>query len=295
MRVRGRRYEVATVFVVAVLFVVAPKVTAQTEVAKRDLTRRVARRIPAVDLDVAREHPLWPALELAVESYKHIRRDIRDYSCTLIRRERVGGSLQTRELMTAKVRHERRRDGRTVIPFGVYLKFRGPTKVKGREVLFVDGMHDGNMIVRNGGKRFAFVTTRLLPTSDTAMHGNRYPITEFGFENLVRRLMEVAKEDIAQGAATEVEFFRDAKVDGRSCTGIRVTHPNYDSDARFYSATIFMDNELRVPIHYEAYDWPDQESDEPRLLEQYTYRDIRLNVGYSDEDFDPANPGYQLR
>ena len=269
---------------------------AQTKVAKTDSSlRRTARKVATTDRSLDPKHPLWPALEMAVGSYKHIHRNVRDYSCTVVRRERVHGTLQDHEYMSAKVRHQRTRDGKVVIPFGVYLKVLAPDKVKGREVLFVAGENDGDMLVRNGGKRFAFVTTRISPDSDSAMAGNRYPITEFGFENLVKRLIEVVKEDISFDAETDVEFFHNASIDDRSCTGIRVTHPTFDSRLRFHTATVFVDNELKVPVHYEAHDWPKKSDGKPVLLEQYTYRDIKVNVGYTDRDFDPSNPNYKVK
>lgn len=266
------------------------------ELARSDRNQlRTAKKIITLDRAVAERHALWPALELAVDCYTHIRRDVRDYSCQVVRRERIHGKLQPREFMAAKVRHARTRQGKTIVPFSVYLKVLAPDRIKGREILFVSGQHDGDMIVRNGGKRFAFVTTKIRPTSDTAMADNRYPLTEFGFENLVRRLIDVVKEEIRIGAESEVQFFNDAKVDGRRCTGVVVSHPTYDSRLRFYRASVFMDNELRVPVHYEAYDWPEEADGEPILLEQYTYRDIRLNVRFTDEDFDRENPRYKLR
>ena len=270
---------------------------AQTRVqlAKGDSgLRYTARKVSSVDRQVAEQHPLWPALELAVDSYKHIRKHVRDYSCTVVRRERVNGRLMDHEYLTAKVRHQRSRNGKVVIPFGVYLKVLGPSKVKGREILYVDGQNDGDMLVKNGGKRFAFVTTKISPTSDTAMHGNRYPLTEFGIENLVKRLIENTKDEIALGIETKVRFFHDAKIDGRKCTGIEVSHPSYDPELMFQMARVFVDAELRVPVHYEAYGWSENGS-EPELLEQYTYRDIRLNVGYTDRDFDPSNPNYGVQ
>jgi hypothetical protein len=197
--------------------------------------------------------------------------------------------------MRAKVRHRRSREGVDVIPFSLYLKFIAPRDVEGREVLFVSGQNDGDMFVRKGGERFPFVTVQIKPESDIAMQDNRYPVTEFGFENLLRRLINIAKEAIALDADVDVQFFNDAKVDGRSCTGVKVTHPTYDPRLRFHTASVFMDNATRVPLHFESFDWPREQDGAPVLLEQYTYRDIKLNVGFNDEDFSSNNPEYQLR
>ncbi len=298
MRLVLQKTDLLRIISFAVLYFVAQgfcsSAYAQTKLAKNE-RRHVTRKINTLDRATAEKHPLWPALKMAVESYQHIRKDVRDYSCNVIRRERIRGVLQSREFMTAKVRHQRSRDGKVAVPFGVYLKVLSPSKVKGREVLFVDGQNDGKMLVRNGGKRFAFVTTRISPESETAMASNRYPITDFGFENLVKRLIVVVKEDMLTSSDTDVQFFEDAKIDGRSCTAVKVTHPTYDERLRFHTATVFVDNELRVPIHYEAYDWPAEKGAEPVLLEQYTYRDIKLNVGFSDYDFDPNNSDYKVQ
>ena len=46
-----------------------------------------------------------------------------------------------------------------------------------------------------------------------------------------------------------------------------------------------MDDELHVPIRLTVHDWPEKEGDDPPLIEEYTYVDLRLNVGLSDSDF----------
>ena len=43
------------------------------------------------------------------------------------------------------------RNGQLVVPFSVYMHFLGPSQVKGRKVLYVDGQNEGKMLVRNGG------------------------------------------------------------------------------------------------------------------------------------------------
>ncbi len=174
------------------------------------------------------------------------------------------------------------------------LEVPSPATVKDREVLFVENQNDGEMFARNGGNRFAYVTTRLKPESDLAMRGNRYPVTEFGFENLVKRLIEVAREEMAFTDKCEVQLYSDAKVDGRECLGVQVTHPFRDKRLRYHQAKIFMDEQWRIPIHYESYDWPREEGGEPLLLEQYTYTNVKLNVGLTDQDFDHTNPKYKL-
>ena len=248
--------------------------------------------VTAARLPGKEEHPLVPAIKLAISDYKHVRTQIKDYSCVVVRRERNDGQLGDHEYIFAKVRHRRTSQGKVVVPFSVYMKFLKPTAVAGREVLFVEGQNDGEMLVRRGGPKFGFIKVRLKPDSEVAMNGNRYPITEFGIENLLRRLIEVSKDDLQTECS--VQFLNDAKINKRPCTGIEVSHPIKLENARFQTARIFLDHELNIPVHYEAFGWAD-DGGEPLLLEQYTYTNVKLNNGFSDSDFDPTNSAYDLK
>ena len=95
-------------------------------------------------------------------------------------------------------------------------------------------------------------------------------------------------------AKCEVKFYKNTKVDGRTCTMIEVLHPEPRDHFDFYRAQIFIDDELNVPIRYAAWSWPEKPGGEPVLLEEYTYVKIKLNVGLTDEDFDPENPDYDF-
>ena len=86
-------------------------------------------------------HPLQPALDLAQQGLAKINANIRDYSCTVVKRERIDGKLGEHEYMFAKIRQQ---------PFSVYLYFLGPDSVKGQEVIYVAGQNDGNMLAHAG-------------------------------------------------------------------------------------------------------------------------------------------------
>jgi len=230
-------------------------------------------------------HPLEPALDIAQKGLASIRNNIKDYSCTVVKRERIDGKLGEPEYMFSKIRQQ---------PFSVYLYFLGPDSVKGQEVIYEDGRNDGNMLAHAGsGVRAMVGTVSLKPQSMLAMAGNRYPITELGVENLTRRLVEVAEHDRNFGEC-DVNFFPNAKVNGRICTCIQVTHPVPRRNFRFHLARVFIDDELTVPIRYEAYDWPQEAGGQPLLLEEYTYMNVKTNNGFTDADFDPRNAAYKF-
>ena len=238
-------------------------------------------------------HPLVPVMKLAYQRYQQITSEIRDYSCTLVKRERVRGLLLDYEFISVKIRHEQVHEGR-LVPFSVYLRFLGPADVKGREVIYVRGRNRGKLIARRGGSRLASLTTAVSPESDVAMSRNRYPLTEIGMQNLILRLLEVGNEEL-QDRDVEVEYFPGAKVNGRTCTLIQMTHPTYRPHDRYHVARIFIDDELNLPIRYASYGWPREEGGKPRLLEEYTYLDVKLNPGFTDWDFDHRNEQYGFR
>src|SRR4029078_7437979 len=60
----------------------------------------------------------------------------------------------------------------------------------------------------------------------------------------------------------------------------------------FHMARIFIDNELNVPVRYEAYTWPDNPKDQPPLIEEYTSLDFKFTVQFTDVDFDFNTPDY---
>jgi hypothetical protein len=230
-------------------------------------------------------HPLQPALELAQKGLAGLRGTIKDYSCTVVKRERIDGKLGEHEYMFAKIRHE---------PFSVYLYFLAPDTVKGQEVIYVDGKNDGNMLAHAGsGVRAMMGTVALKPQSMIAMQGNRYAITEIGVENLAKRLVEVAEHD-KQFGECDVNFFPNAKVNGRICTCIQVVHPVPRRNFRFHLARVFIDDEYTIPVRYEAYDWPQEAGGQPVLMEEYTYMNVKVNNGFTDTDFDPKNTAYKF-
>ncbi len=239
-------------------------------------------------------HPLDPALQIARDSLKHIRENIVDYTAIMIKKERIGNTLGEYEYMAAKVRNRKVVDGQVKQPFSVYLAFLAPSNVKGREVIYVENNNSGKIVAHEGGMRGKFLPTMELdPTGMLAMQGQRYPITDLGIENLVLKLIEKGERDRRQDEC-DVQFRRGAKVGGRQCTMLTVTHPIPRAYFDFHVAEIFIDDELQIPVRYAAYTWPTTQGGERELLEEYTYQKIQLNVGLTDADFDRNNKKYNF-
>ena len=250
-------------------------------------------------------HPLLRVIELATQGLQRADQQIDDYSCIMIKRERIDGKLTPRQYMEAKVRHRKVKDGKPVTPLSIYLKFLKPSSVQGREVLYVEGERKGDLIARRGGSRYPNLTVELKPRGHYAMRDNRHPITDFGFRTLVAQLIANMRQDL-QTDGIDVKFYDNAKLGDRECQHIQVTKskrkptksdadnhkPQQTKYFEYHVARMFIDKEMLVPVYFASYGWPDEQGGDPPLNEEYIFTKISLNPGFSDSDFDASNPSY---
>jgi hypothetical protein len=264
--------------------------------SRQNLTEPVLR-VAKITAPSAAAHPLDPALDLARDGLNVMRGAVLDYTCTLVKRERVNGQLGEYEYMYTKVRNRRVVDGRVVTPFSVYMYFLRPASSKGREVLYVEGHNNNKLVAREGGTMGRFLpAVWLQPTGMLAMRGQLYPITDVGIENLVLKLIERGEQEKRSASSNcQVTFHENAKINGRSCTLLQLKHERPGPGVEFHLAQIFIDDELNVPIRYAAFDFPEKPGDPLPVLEEYTYLNLQVNVGLTDKDFDYTNSDYGFR
>ncbi|MCA9183318.1 MAG: DUF1571 domain-containing protein [Planctomycetales bacterium] len=240
------------------------------------------------------QHPLRPLLVEARQALAYIEQEVHDYTCNLVKRERIEGKLLPQETLFAKVLHGNGElEDEASSSDCIYLRFDSPATVSGREILFKLGGEPSKLLVRNGGHRLAFLTLELDPTCALAMRGTRYPVTEFGIKRLVERMIRLGEKEL-EHAECEVRTDEQATLDGRRCRCIEVLHPQRRDYFAFHLARIYIDEELQLPVRFEAYDWPTEPGAEPPVLEEYSYRNIQLNVGLGIDDFRRNNPEYSF-
>lgn len=241
----------------------------------------------------AADHPLDPLMALADQGLEIIDSKYFDYSAKMLSQVRTGGKLHAENLMQLKIRHDGTTeiDGKkTAIPFSVYSRFLKPKSKVGQEAIWVRGKNDGK-ILGHGTGLMGFKTIPLDPEGAFAMTGNRYPIFQIGFRNLIVKMKEFGTNDRKYGEC-DVQIERNVLVDNRSCTLITVTHPEKREHFEYHIAKIYIDDEYEVITGYEGYLWPEKSGEEPPLLEKYFYTDLKLNPGLKDIDFDIANEEY---
>lgn len=239
------------------------------------------------------DHPLDPLMELADKSLAIIDSTYFDYSAKMLSQVRTDGTLHDENSMFVKVRHDRTlvsKDTESVVPFSIYTRFLKPKSKVGQEAIWVRGK-DSEQILGHGTGLLNFKIVKLDPTGSFAMSGNRYPIYQIGFRNLIVKMKEFGENDRKYGEC-DVKIKRNLEVDNRKCTLLEITHPVKRDHFDYHIAKIYIDNEFEIPTGYEGYLWPEKEGEDPPLLEKYFYLDVKLNCEFKDVDFDVKNPEY---
>jgi len=251
---------------------------------------RIARRSPSEPL---RSHPLDPALELAQSSLEHLQSNVHDYTALFVKRCRVDGTLPPLQFARLKMRNRKIERGQIITPMSVYLDFLKPQSVKGREVIWVEGENNGDLIVHQGGLA-SFITVQIDPDGALAMRGQRYSIREIGIENLLHQFIETGLRD-RQYDECEVTLDHNVKLGDQPCSLVEIVHPIARDHFRFHRARVYFDRQTQLPIRYQAWMWPQTPGGDARLDEEYNYFKLQVNVGLSASDFDPDNPEYRFR
>ena len=262
----------------------APTTLASVNPAEASRPNVAAARPPA-------SHPLDWVLKFAHDERAYLQRTVRDFTCRVTKRERIEGELQDYRYIDMWVREQTRANPRVTQPPSVLLEFLGPSEIKGRKVLFDAGQNDARLLVRKGGRRFGYVLTDVDPASPIVKQESLMPITEIGFSQVLDRTIRTLQQDVAadpRGDNTIVEHITTARINGRPCQMLRITHPRRRDGLQFFSASMSIDSELHVPVRFDVYDWPETPGQQPPLVSEFTYTNVTLNVDLDDATFAPA-------
>jgi len=208
-------------------------------------------------------------------------RPLREYSCSFRKTEWKGRPLPTQE-MFLKVREN---------PRAVYILWTGEAK-RGQEVLWSPGRDGGKLLVHPGGG-LSFVRLSLDPQSSRAMAESRHPVSETGF----RFLLSLLKRDYERalrtgGAGVRVIDRGYADVEGQRSRVLEIEFPK-DRDPSYYARRAVLSQNAATGLPSRLQVW-DREDGEIRLVEDYTYWNVRENPGFAEADFRPDNPEYRF-
>lgn len=200
---------------------------------------------------------------------------VHSYTARFVREERIGGSLRPREEALIKFRR----------PGHVYLRWiAGPPK--GREILFVEGRDDDNVLIHEPAGLARLFTVVMAPDSSRVLRDSRHPITDLGLGPLVELIVRNARRALRENELAVVDR---GMVDeqGRAERRLELVLPR-DPAKGYYCrrALISVDRFTGLPTEVRIFDWDD------RFVASYAYRDLRLGAELTALDFNPDNPEY---
>jgi hypothetical protein len=214
---------------------------------------------------------------------------VSDYTATFCRRERTGRNLGEADVMRLKVRHK---------PFGFYMKWLNGDV--GREILYVEGQNEGEMLVKLGGLRGRLLPAlNINPNGAVAMRECRHPATDAGLLHLAKRMIGYRERDMHQPEGIDCEVRPDCDFQGRLCDCVVIEYDRAELSPDYRKTMHYFDRELGLPVLVKSWGWPaalpdadPANLDETTLVEQYAYTDIRLNARLTSRDFERDNPQY---
>jgi hypothetical protein len=235
--------------------------------------------LPAEELKNAAA-PLEDALDIIKAANRSVSQ-VNDYVCDFVKQERVGGSLLKPQVIHMKAR---------TAPQCIYFSFQ--TVHKGREAIYHPARFSEKIVAHEGGwKGYVAGTMHLDPKGRMAMSDNRHPVSQAGLDKMVARIHENWHRHLQPQHVVRID--RGVMLDGRSTTMVQTRHGQRE-EFEYHVVQVYFDDEHRLPIRFVGYDWPHGNGNAPLLVEDYRFRNLRLNVGLSERDFDPKNPSYDF-
>jgi len=227
-----------------------------------------------------KEHPLKPAIRIVDQTLEKIAA-IPGYQATLSKTELVDRTV-VRQQMRVKLRRE---------PFSVYCYFEGDNM--GREVIYVDGRNQGNLLAHESGIASVIGTLELSPTGSQAMSENRHPITMIGIENFLKVLRKQWEEESKYGEI-KVQYYKDAPLGDMTCRVIEATHPQPRRQFKFHMTRLWIDDETGLAVRLQQFGFPARAGKDAPIVEDYAYSNLKTDIRVSDRDFDTRNPAYNF-
>jgi hypothetical protein len=202
---------------------------------------------------------------------------VHDYMGTLVKQERVGGQLQPEQFINLRVRQQ---------PFSVYLKWQSPKQFDGQEVSYVAGKNNNKMRAKAAGLAGAVGFLSMEPTDPRAMKQSRHAMTESGIGHLIDTIARGNEIERRLPTSQVQSRFAEYAFQQRPCTRMETVHLVNNGQFYCYRSVVYFDKGLKLPVRFEAYDWPVQGGvADGELLECYSYIDLKFNVGLTDAAF----------
>ncbi len=196
--------------------------------------------------------------------------EVRGYTATLLKQERLAGRLGDEEEIAVAFRER---------PFSVRMEWRRGHKLA-RKTLYVEGAYGNQIVAQLSGWRAIAGQVTCAVDDEEAKANSRYPITEFGMVRGARRAL-ASWEAARERGDLSVSYLGKKKVaelNDRECWVVRrVETPT--AGERLAESTFYYDAETWLQLGTDLRD------DQGRIVAKYLFRDVVLNPTFDDKTF----------
>ena len=218
------------------------------------------------------------ALPRAVADARAAHAKLRDYTCHLIRQERVHGKLLPEQTAELRVRTQ---------PHAVNVRVVAPKALAGQEASYLSSRTTARVrfkAAREDGIRNGFLT---LPVDDPkVLADTRHTLPDTGLLAVLDRAEKVLATEKRLNHPVQV-LTAEYTFGGRPVTRYEVfaerPHPNRYA----YRVVLYIDKETKLPARWEAHDRPKSGgSDEGELIEVHSFVGLKPNTGLGESAFE---------
>jgi len=230
-------------------------------------SRCVAEPMPSVKGAIAPD-PLQ-----MVYACRQAYKSVEDFTAIMHRRERLWGQMQPEETILIKFRNQ---------PFSVYMKWiKEPHKT--REAIYVENQNDGKIVAHEVVGLVNWMR-KVSPNDPEARKQSHHPITEAGIGKAIESLIRVC-ETAQKAGDLRLFYVGQQPVNDRPADLVmRVLPPK--PAYPYHVLLMHIDKELGLPVKFATFNW------NAEVETVYTYSDLKVNVGLTDEDFSYKNKQY---
>jgi outer membrane lipoprotein-sorting protein len=199
----------------------------------------------------------------AVSSYSQVS----DYTCLFHRTELIEDRLVAEKNSVFRFKK----------PKSIYLRIT-EGKNKGVVTVYIEGQNKDKMVVRPKGI-LGVLKLKLDPEGERAMEDSRHSIRDAGIGHILQLVEDNYKKWKSIGRGTITYLGEHDLPEGRS-HAVKAVFPQGNG---YYGHVIDIrfDSESYLPVKIKVLDWED------RLIEEYEYTNIKLNINLTEKDFMP--------
>jgi hypothetical protein len=205
------------------------------------------------------------------ECLRRYDREVRGYTATLRKQERIGGHLQRSEVIDVAFREK---------PFSVLLRWKEGAR-RAAAVLYVKGENRDQLLVRPAGILSVAGIVVRDPNGEEAKQSGRYPLTEFGIKIGMQRAL-ASWEKAKKANAFHVDYLGIKKIKelgDRPCWVLRRTRYAAPTEEGVTESTFFFDKENWLQVGSLL------KGEEGKLIGEYFFRDIKINPEFPNDTF----------